>query len=79
MSLHERPWVLVLAGAFIYDAWLINRRDDSLSRHFALEARRRPIAVTAGVAYLLAHLYGVLPARADAFRLGLTLRPEKDG
>jgi hypothetical protein len=71
--MRQRPWLYVFAGIFAYDAYLIRRHDDSLSRQFAAAARAEPLAVTAGVAYLLAHLYGVLPVRADAFRFaGLT-------
>lgn len=67
-AIHGRPWVLVLGATLTYDAWLISRRHDSLSHHFARTARRRPVALSLGVGYLLAHLYGVLPGRGDAFQ-----------
>ena len=67
------PWTLTLAAIFAYDTYLIRRHGDSLSRRFSAAARREPLTVSVGVAYLLAHLYGVLPVRADAFRfVGLT-------
>lgn len=75
--MHERPWAVVVAATLAYDVWLIRRRNDSLSRHFAAAARRRPITTSVALCYLLAHLYGVLPARGDAFRLGLALTEDK--
>lgn len=62
------PW-LVLAGFITaYDIWLIRTGRVSLSSTYKNAAHDHPVLVTAGTAYLLAHLYGFLPNQTDALR-----------
>lgn len=67
MSIHDRPWHVVVGATLAYDAWLIRYRGDSLSRHFAQALMERPVRTAVGIGYLGAHLCCILPSRVDLF------------
>jgi hypothetical protein len=61
-----RPWLVLAASIIALDAYLIQTGQRTLSQEYAAASREHPLLVTAGTAYLLAHLYAVLPVRLDA-------------
>lgn len=63
-----KSWIPLALAIAVYDTWLIRARGTSLSAEYAAAARTHPVAVTAATAYLMAHLYGVLPHKTDLLR-----------
>ena len=66
-----RGWLALAAVIAGIDAAAVVSGHRTLSRSFHDGHATHPLLVAAGTAYLLAHLYGVLPAQLDPLsRLG---------
>lgn len=61
-------WVAVFATVSAYDAWAIAGGQETLSAAYRATYRRHPWLVGLGTAYLVGHLTGHLPRRADILR-----------
>lgn len=59
-------WGIVMAGILAYDYWLMATGHPSLSSVYRASSRHHPLLVGGATSYLIAHLWGYLPHRADA-------------
>lgn len=74
------PWIVLAIFIATYDGWLIASGRPSLSNHYAATSRQHPVLISAATAYLLAHLYGVLPRRTDVlYGFGLVTKMARRG
>lgn len=61
-------WLAVAAVVSAYDIHAGITHRPTMSAAFRSASRKHPMLMTAGVTYLVAHLYGALPQRIDPLR-----------
>lgn len=60
-----KGWLAIAAWVVAYDVGAELTGAPTLSTVFRRATRRHPIAMTSGTAYLIAHLYGLIPPERD--------------
>ncbi len=66
----DRAWIVLAAGVIAYDSWALANKKETMSASFlrALDDPRRRHLTTGFWAYLVAHLFGIIPTRLDPLR-----------
>lgn len=64
-----KGWLSVAAVVVVYDGWALATDRPTLSSQFKEASRSHPALMTVGTVYLVAHLYGVWPSKADPFNI----------
>lgn len=68
-----KGWAAVFAAVAVVDLHAVATRQPTLSANFRDASRRHPYLLTAATAYLVAHLFGLVPRTVDPLhRLGGT-------
>jgi hypothetical protein len=62
------PWLALAATIVAIDVHACVTNRSTLSGAFRCGPRTHPVAVTVATAYMLAHLYGAIPADLDPLR-----------
>lgn len=60
-----KGWLGIALFVAVYDAWAGATGNPTLSREFRDNSRSRPAVVGACTAFMVAHLYGLVPRRVD--------------